>query len=138
MLLEFIRDCEDISWNHDKPTPGRSETNRIAVNDVKEGTSALLFQSGLSEKWWGEAVECFCYLRNIHGELADRKSPYERRFGTPFGGPVMPFGPDLFETIQSPRKTKSRLSSQFWDKDASRNIHRIRSQIHILHFTLVL
>ena len=40
----FIKDCEDSSWNHDKSTPHRSETNGIAergVTRVKEGTSTL-------------------------------------------------------------------------------------------------
>ena len=41
----------------------------------------LLVHSGISEKWWGEATGCFCYLRNIQDELADGKSPYETRCG---------------------------------------------------------
>ena len=45
--------CEDFSWNHCTLTPHRSETNVIAeraVRRVKEGTSAVLLQSGLDEK----------------------------------------------------------------------------------------
>ena len=59
---------------------------------VKEGTSAVLLQSGLDEKWWADFMECYCYLRNIQDLLSDGKTPYERRFGTPFDGPVLPFG----------------------------------------------
>ena len=33
---------------------------------VKEGTSAVLLQSGLTEEWWADSMECYCYLRNIH------------------------------------------------------------------------
>ena len=33
-----------------------------------------------------------CYLRNIQGLLSDGKTPYERGFGIPFNGPVIPFG----------------------------------------------
>ena len=33
-----------------------------------------------------------CYLRNFQDLLADGKTPYERRFGIPFNGPVNPFG----------------------------------------------
>ena len=47
--LEFGKDCEDFSWNHCTSTPHRSETNGIAeraVRRVKEGTSAVLLQSG--------------------------------------------------------------------------------------------
>ena len=31
-------------------------------------------------------------LRNIQDLLSDGKTPYERRFGIPFNGPVIPFG----------------------------------------------
>ena len=37
-------------------------------------------------------MECYCYLRNIQDRLSDGKTPYERRFGMPFNGPVTPFG----------------------------------------------
>ena len=37
-------------------------------------------------------MECYCYLRTIQEKISDRKTPYERRFGMPFNGPVMPFG----------------------------------------------
>ena len=77
--LEFIRACEDLIWNHDKSTPYRSETNGIAENavrTVKENSSALLVQSGLSEKWWGEAI------KQTRQTGRERKLPYARRFGT--------------------------------------------------------
>ena len=70
-----------IPWNSAKLvkiSPGiiarlhhRSETNRIAeraVRRVKEGTSAVLLQSGLNENWWADSCECYsetsqiCYL----------------------------------------------------------------------------
>ena len=38
---------------------------RKGSSQVKEDTSAPLVQSGLSEKWWAEALECFCYLRTF-------------------------------------------------------------------------
>ena len=49
--LEFGKACEDLSWNHCTSIPHRSETNGIAeraVRRVKEGTSAVLLQSGLN------------------------------------------------------------------------------------------
>ena len=50
--LEFIRACEDFCCNHDKSTPHRSERKNAenTVRRVKEGTCALLVQSGLAEK----------------------------------------------------------------------------------------
>ena len=35
---------------------------------------------------------CYCFLRNVQDLLADGKTPYERRFGEPIEGPVIPFG----------------------------------------------
>ena len=46
--------------------PHRSETNGIAERSarrIKEGTSAVLSQSGLNEKWWADSMECDCYLQ---------------------------------------------------------------------------
>ena len=81
--LEFGKACEDLSWNHCTFTPHRSETNGIAeraVRRVKEGTPAVLLQSGLNESWWADSMECYTYLRNVTDLLSDGKTPYERRF----------------------------------------------------------
>ena len=85
--FKFGKACEDLSWNHCTSTPHRSETNEIAeraVRRVKEGTSAVLLQSGLNESWWADSVECYTYLRNVTDLLSDGKTPYERRFGQPY------------------------------------------------------
>ena len=92
--LEFGKACEDLSWNHCTSTPHRSETNGIAeraVRRVKEGTSAVLLQSGLNESWWADSMECYTCLRNVTDLLSDGKTPYERRFGQPFKGPIIWF-----------------------------------------------
>ena len=109
--LEFGKACEDLSWNHCTSTPHRSETNGIAeraVCGVKEGTSAVLLQSGLDEKWWTDSMVCYCYLRNIQDLLSDRKTLYERRFGKPFEGPIIPFG-SLVEYYHISAKDQSRI-----------------------------
>ena len=85
--LEFGKACEDLSWNHCTSTPHRSETAGIA-----EGTFAVLLQSGLNESWWADSLECYTYLRNVTDLLSDGKTPYERRFGQPFKGRIIPFG----------------------------------------------
>ena len=58
-----------------------------AVRRIKEGTPAVLLQSGLDDEWWADSMECHCYLRNIQDLLSDGKTPHERRFGMPFNGP---------------------------------------------------
>ena len=109
--LEFGKACEDPSWNHCTSTPHRSETNGIAdraVRRVKEGTSAVLLQSGLDEKWWADSMECFSYFRNIKDLLSDRKTPYQRRFREPFKGPIIPFG-SFVEYYPISAKDQSRI-----------------------------
>ena len=109
--LEFGKACEDLSWNHCTSPPHRSETNGIAeraARRVKEGTSAVLLQSGLNESWWADSVECYTCLRNVTDLLSDGKTPYERRFGQPFGGPVVPFG-SLVEYHPITAKDQSRI-----------------------------
>ena len=79
--LEFGKSCEDLSWKHFTSTPHRSETNGIAeraVRRVKEGTSAVLLQSGLNESWWADSMECYTYLRNVQDLLSDGKKPRMR------------------------------------------------------------
>ena len=85
--LEFGKACEDLSWNQCTSTPHRSETNGLAeraVRRVKEGTSAVLLESGVNESWWADSVECYTYLRNVTDLFSDGKTPCERRFGQPF------------------------------------------------------
>ena len=92
-------------------TPHRSDTNGIAeraVRRVKEGTSAVLLQSGLGNEWWADSMECYFYLRIIQDLLSDGKTPYERRFGMPFDGPVTPFGA-MVEYHPISAKDQSRL-----------------------------
>ena len=108
---EFGKACADLFWNHCTSTSHRSETNGIAeraVRRVKEGTSAVLLQSGLNESWWADSMECYTYLRNVTDLLSDGKTPYERRFGQPFKGPIIPFG-SLFEYHPTSAKDQSRI-----------------------------
>ena len=91
----FGKACDDLSWNHCTSTPHRSETHGIAeraVRRVKEGTSAVSLQSGLNESWWADSMECYTCLRNVTDLLSDGNTPYDRRFGQPFEGPIIPFG----------------------------------------------
>ena len=75
---------------------------------VKDGTSAVLLQSGLNESWWADSMECYTYLRNVTELLSDGKTPYERRFGQPFKGPIIPFG-SLVEYHPFTAKDQSRI-----------------------------
>ena len=59
-------------------------------------------------------MKCFTYLRNVTDSLSDGKTPYERRFGQPFKGPVIPFG-SLVEYHPITAKDQSRIH-QFGEK----------------------
>ena len=54
-------------------------------------------------------MECYCYLRNIQDRLSGGKTPYERRFGEPFRGPIVPFG-SLVEYHPISTKDQSRIN----------------------------
>ena len=79
-----------------------------AVRRVMEGTSAVLLQSGLDEKWWADSMECYCDLRNVTDLLSDGKTPCERRFGQPFKGPMNQFGSKV-EYYTKTAKDQSRI-----------------------------
>ena len=51
-------------------------------------------------------MKCKTYLRNIQDLLSDGKTPYERRFGETFEGPIIPFG-SLVEYYPISAKDKS-------------------------------
>ena len=56
---------------------------------MKEGTSAVLLQSGLDENWLADSIDSKTYLRNVTDLLSDGKTPYERRFGETSTKPII-------------------------------------------------
>ena len=70
-------------------------------------------------------MECFTYLRNVTDLLSDGKTHYERRFGQPFRGPIIPFG-SLVEYHPITAKDQSRIH-QFGKKVFTWIVPRIRS-----------
>ena len=75
---------------------------------VKEGTSAVLVQSFLNEGWCADSMECYTYLRNVTDLSSDGRTPYERRFGKPLKGPIIPFS-SLVEYYPISAKDQSRI-----------------------------
>ena len=53
-------------------------------------------------------MECYCCLRNVRDLLADRKTPYERRFGESFKGPIIEFGA-LVEYLPNSERDKAGI-----------------------------
>ena len=107
--LEFGKACEELSLNHCTSTP-HPETKGIAeraVRRINEGTSAVLLQSGLDAKWLADSMECYCYLRDVRDLQSDGKTPYERRFGEPCKGPVIPWFNDGISSCFCERPVKT-------------------------------
>ena len=68
-------------------------------------------------------MEYYCYLRNIQDLLSDVKTPYERRFGMPFDGPVTPSGA-MVEYHHISAKDPIWTAS-VWSKSPARKILRL-------------
>ena len=88
---EFDKTCEDLFLNHRTSKPHKLETNGIAERAFRK----LRLQFGCIQVWmkhggqspWNailinETLKISCLLGN---------TPYERRFGEPFKGPIIPF-----------------------------------------------
>ena len=64
----------------------------------------------------GLILECYCCLRNVQDFLAVGKTPYNRRFGEPLKGPVIPFGamvecyPICTRPVQAPPICQERFT----------------------------
>ena len=70
-------------------------------------------------------MECYTHLRNVTDLLSDGTTPYERRFGQPFKGPIIPFG-SLVEYHPITAKDQSRIH-QFGKKVFTWIVPRKRS-----------
>ena len=65
----------------------------LKEQDAEQKKGRLLYccNPDRMKKWWVASTECFYYVRNVQYHLAVGKTPYERRFGEPFEGSVIPF-----------------------------------------------
>ena len=80
------------------PSSLRNERAERALRRAKEGTAVALTQSGLAEEWQDCAMECCCYLRNVHDTKACGKTAFEKRFLEKFDVPSFPLR-TLFEHV---------------------------------------
>ena len=103
--MEFKTAFETLGYSKEVSTPYRPETNGVAeraVRRVKEGTAAVLLQSGFHMSWWAEATETFCFLRNVTDKQNDGMTAYQKRFGE-FPGLLVPFGAECSYMPHSPK-----------------------------------
>ena len=92
--------------SHDVSLPYNPSTNGVAENSIrrlKEGTRCTLIQSGLSPQWWAEAARAFVNYRNVT-DLFNGQTPYFRRHGENYTGPLIPFGAAICYLPNGPNK----------------------------------
>ena len=101
--VEFTKECEDLSWNHEKSEPHRSDTNGIAqraVRWIEEGTSTVFspIKIGWTTVGWSDGMLFLLYEKVSHNLWRDerKKTPFERRYDTSFRVPMVPFGSEIF------------------------------------------
>ena len=93
---EFGKYWEESSWNHRTASHSREQRQGVAeraVRRVEEGTSAVLLESGLNEKWWSDSMKnaiTICKMSKTSWQTGNLK--YERRSVESFKGPVRLFG----------------------------------------------
>ena len=113
---EFKNALDELGLSHDTSTPHRSETNGVgerAVRRVKEGTACALSQSGFIDIWRVEAMTTYCFLRNVFDIWADGPTPYFKRYGVHFTGPIIPFGAEI---IYQPISAKDKARTHQFEK----------------------
>ena len=104
--------CEELSWNHCTSTPHKSETNGIAeraLRRVKEGTSAVLLQSGLDENGGQLPWNAFPICKTFKISCLMGRRPMKDVLGKHLKDrPVKPFGA-MVEYHPISAKDQSRL-----------------------------
>ena len=75
---------------------------------VKEGTSAVLLQSGLNGNWWADSMECFSCLRILQISYLMGKLRMRDVLGNHLKRPIIPFG-SLVEYHPITAKDQSRI-----------------------------
>ena len=85
---EIIKACANLTLRHDTSVAHQPQTNGIAeasVRRIKEGSSCILLQSGLSYRYWAESGKCYTFLHNITYEVQEGPfkgvTPYQAKFG---------------------------------------------------------
>ena len=58
---------------------------------MQVGARALMLQAGLPAPFWHYAIEYFCLSYNLQSR-GGVESPWQKRFGTAFTAPMLPFG----------------------------------------------
>ena len=81
-------------------------------------------------------MECYTCLRHVTDLLSDGKTPYERRFGQPFNGPIIPFGSLVERSVPCHTATCIQTAHVFARTRATRMPCWSMKPAHTVHFTI--
>ena len=94
--MAFGKSCEDLSRKSQNVYTSsiRDQRNcrKSSTKSERRNLSCFSYSQDFYDQWWSDSIECYCYLRNLQDFLRDGKTPWERRFGESFKGPIIPFG----------------------------------------------
>ena len=110
-ILEFGKDCEDLSWNHCTSTPHRSETNGIAERAVRRVIGRHLCGIVTIRSEWklvGRFYQMLHLSATRHRSVIWWEGALWKMFGQPFEGPIISFG-SLVEYHPFTAKDQSRI-----------------------------
>ena len=88
--------------------PRRMELLKEQCAEKQKGRLLYCCSQDWMKRWWVDSTECFCHVQNVQDHLAVGKTPYEKRFGEPFKGPLIPLGA-MVEYHPISAKDRSRL-----------------------------
>ena len=127
--LEFRKACEDLSTGINSLRHKDQKQNGIVVRAVRRVKRWQRLQYCCNQVWMkvgvADSMESYTSLRNVTDLFSDGGTPYERLFGQPFNGPIIPFG-SLVEYHPISAKDQSRIH-HFWKESLTWIVPRIRS-----------
>lgn len=107
VALQDNLDQQGIEWEYCAPyTPQQNGVAERLNRTLMETARTILQQSGLPDRFWGEAVSTAASLRNITGTRAhDGKTPVEVLSGVrPFVGNLRTFGCEVWMLVSKRKK----------------------------------
>ena len=74
---------------------GNNEIAERAVRRVNQGTGIAMVPCGPPDQRWDRAMDCCCFLRHAHDNVANGNAAYENRFGVTCTRPWTLFGANV-------------------------------------------
>ena len=108
-------------FNMESPHFNTSDWREMALlkepfDEWKKVLQHYCYKPGLNERWWSDSMECCCHLRDAKDLPADLKTPYERRFGEPFQGPMIKFGATIIRFHRENKQEFINLSRTYFQE----------------------